>query len=103
MPHVQNKTPTKAFPTQPVRRGAWQGVTGQRTNGQSFDGTATRAWRMVPHWILGAAAEVHSQLRLGVTPLFTRVQMMTVKDTVHADCLAEEIKALLEKKAIAEV
>lgn len=82
----------------------------------------------VQHRILGAAAEPHSQLRLDSweqqtvdtwvletvargyrlqfrqrPPPFTRVRMTTVTDPVQADCLAEEIKTLLEKEAITEV
>lgn len=38
----------QAYPTPPARRAGWQGVAGQRSNPQSFDGTATRAWRGQP-------------------------------------------------------
>ena len=140
----------QAYPTVPARRGAWQGVADHRTNTPTFDRAAT--WRGRPrsatrctdrgrppprgprtrggvvHRTLGAAAEVHSQLRLDSweretsdpwvletvargyrlqfqqrPPPFTRIRMTTVKDPVQADYLTEEIKSMLEKRAIARV
>ena len=124
--------PTVSGPPEP-----WRGNTCGKVNVQAIDPAARRAWRSQPrsstrragqarppprvqgpkgvlHRICGAAAEVHSQLRLDsleretlgagnncqgiqdqVSAAASTLRRTTVKDPVQADCL-EEITTLME-------